>query len=693
MPIALFWFTFWVVTFWVATLAGAKLYARPVSAVADGGGTSEGQKRYYVRDYIIMYYVSVYVIIYYIIAYVITIGTASTGDCVSPPAFCSTVLSFYPQKHCQKDKLRSCSLSLCLFVMTSHSVHLQKDHCVPFPLQEFPQFTRLPRELQSEVISWLPHTQLGQLCLVSKSFHSMGKEHLYSKIYLNDRVVEVSGVHDLAPSWTWFNLHGHNDADNRDNNNVDDATGVDTDASTLALANIKLQMLVRSLTENTSLCALVQHVRLNWDIDESLQVQFVELLSLYGSSLRFIENVTTMRMNNALLRGNHYTQLETLDVPPSTDSRGEINRQVSLGYIRDVVHVLNGRLTESVKHLTLFMDPVKMFNNLHRLKAPLELESIKIHLRLDIYPIMVFDPRTVTVRSLTNFFSTKTLKSLALISWDDQVFDQYEFINSSGMFQCWCPFENIEDLTFISMTFDDKGIAQLIRSIKRLKKIKLDYHRPDIHVKRDSEVYKSLWRHTSSLQFVDIKLELTDKLLHFDVREYSTLIDIPCTCPICSASAQILRELIPTETKDYTTFLDLNIFDRLLKSSVSPYSKSVDAYPSVNTGNDTMDSFLQSFNKKLGSKYRFAPQLTKPQFELLYTCLLHSMKIDLKPFIENFPNIHFLVISGISFVTRIQRDGCKGAFPLFFVDNYFSNFTKEWDELYCKRKHEKQSLM
>ena len=38
------------------------------------------------------YYVSVYVIIYYIIAYVITIGTASTGDCVSPPAFCSTVV-------------------------------------------------------------------------------------------------------------------------------------------------------------------------------------------------------------------------------------------------------------------------------------------------------------------------------------------------------------------------------------------------------------------------------------------------------------------------------------------------------------------------------------------------------------------------------------------------------------------------
>lgn len=92
MPIALFWFTFWVVTFWVVTLAGGKLYARPVSAVADGGGAREGQKTYYVRDYIIMYYVSVYVIIYYIIAYVIPIGTASTRDCVSPPAFCSTVV-------------------------------------------------------------------------------------------------------------------------------------------------------------------------------------------------------------------------------------------------------------------------------------------------------------------------------------------------------------------------------------------------------------------------------------------------------------------------------------------------------------------------------------------------------------------------------------------------------------------------
>lgn len=47
---------------------------------------------YYVTAYVMYAYVITYIIYDYLISYVIQLGTASTGDCVSPPAFCSTVV-------------------------------------------------------------------------------------------------------------------------------------------------------------------------------------------------------------------------------------------------------------------------------------------------------------------------------------------------------------------------------------------------------------------------------------------------------------------------------------------------------------------------------------------------------------------------------------------------------------------------
>lgn len=481
---------------------------------------------------------------------------------------------------------------------------------------------------------------------MSKSFYSLSVRHLYQKIYLNDRAVETSDLCDLAPSWTWFILKG--------------------EISTLEnRANVKLKLLIRTLKENERLCALVKHVRLSWDLKESLQIQLALLLTKFGSSLRCVENITTMKLADTLSNGPHYKHLRTLDIPPPPETRAEI-RFISDEYIQNVSHLLSQRLSSHIKHLTVFVDPLCLFANLYKLDHPLSLESLKIHCRHDMFPPVVYE-RTQK-RQLSDVFNTQTLKSLTIISWDDYSAG----IRSEQKYEMWYAFKKIEDLTFISVTFDDDGIAGFINNMDSLRRIKLDFHKPETLINTDSLVYKSLWKHKNSLEFVDIKMQLTHKLIQLKAAEYRTELKIPCFCDDCCDAFSLLKLLVPAEIAEFQQYRHLDIFTHIHYSSLAPYSKALDLYPSVNTGEDTIQGFIDKFNK-VNSIRRGFPGITRNDFFMLYRCLLHSMKDDVLPFVEECPRLDFLVMNSISFMVR-KKGNRREAYPLFHLDHYSSNF-------------------
>jgi hypothetical protein len=126
-------------------------------------------------------------------------------------------------------------------------------------------------------------------------------------------------------------------------------------------------------------------------------------------------------------------------------------------------------------------------------------------------------------------------------------------------------------------------------------------------------------------------------------------------------------------------FTNIDYFTSFSTSSLSPYSKAVDRFPSVRTGPGTVDEFLAIFNDQNSDRPHFVP-LTISDFYALNQCLIHNMKLDMEPFASKFINLKFMVLNDISFIFE-DNDPAIGRYPkpLFYNEGFNTNFNLNFD--------------
>lgn len=515
----------------------------------------------------------------------------------------------------------------------------------------------LPNEIIQNVVSLLTQSDLIALTLTSKLFYKLATRTLYSKLYLNDSVIESSSVYELAASWSWLRLKPSS-----------------SNEESRAEANYKLECLLRTLVENPSLANSIIEVRLNWDLDIPIQKRFVAFIANTSRSLKIIENVTDPELNEAILSSNYKSNLVSLDLPPPNALP---SLEISEDYLPNAQRYMILRLKPNIRVLTLFIDPLLLFNNLIRPKKILEIESLKLHCRADTYPGILYNRRLWKYNKLSEIFDTRYLKVLTIISWYDHICPDRFY-----KFDQWAEFPNLEDITLIAVTYNDKKISNLINKCRKLKSLKLDFSFPKRVMAENSLVYKSIFKHKDHLRFLDIKLNLTNRIINLDVREFTIVFKVPCKCSLCQERVLkgIFQEKLLPTPEDYKingmeAFEQLDFFHQLFDSSLAPYSKAFDRYPSVKTGPDNIEDFLQRFNaaNKLRSA-NFVP-LDERDFYDLYHCLIHALKVDIEPFLTHFKNLKFLVVNDISLI--VQEDeltGLRYPVPVFYTHGFKTNF-------------------
>lgn len=522
---------------------------------------------------------------------------------------------------------------------------------------------KLPIELQYHVIYMLcDQKDLVNLSVVSKKFYKLATKSLYSKIYLNDSCIESSNVCDLAPAWTWLPL--------TEKSNNDDETEE---------ANEKFKLLLRSIEENKELCNNVIQVRLNWDLDIKLQVEFVRILTSHSKSLKILENITDPMLSDVILDKKYSSNLISLDLPPP-------NTLPSLDIDYDYLPWLETTLQErlrlanitNIKCLTVFMDPVLLFNKVIKLDKKLEIESFKIHCRADAYPTQLYSGNNIFKKELKDVFDVKYLKELTIISWFDQYFSPERIFK----FQQWREFRYLQDITMIAVTFDDKLISDILNNCFMIKRLKLDFSQPQRDIGKESLIYQSIFNHSKTIEFLDIKLSIKNKIINLDLRTLKIVLRIICPCGNCQDLA--LKEIFGTKilplesdflvtSDNFQHFPKIDFFTFFATSSLSPYSKAIDRYPAVKTGPDDIKVLLERFNEENSDREHFKP-LVENDFYILYNCLIHNMKQDMEPFI-NFPNLKFMVLNDIAFIYEIENE-LKFPKPLFYNDKFETNFDK-----------------
>lgn len=460
----------------------------------------------------------------------------------------------------------------------------------------------------------------------------------------------------MAPSWTWFQLKTTN------------RTGEKSEK-----ANQKLSLLVRTLEGNPRLAEHVCEVRLNWDLDIDLQRQFIKILTEHSSSLRIVDNVTDPKINTAIEGSKYSANLVSLDLPPPNALP---TLEIPQNYIPDLKRFLTSRLSSTIKNLTLFMDPIMLLNNVVKIQDKLEIESIKLHCRADIYPPSLYQRQNREQAELKDIIDTRYLKTLTIISWYDHVCPERVY-----KFDQWASFKNLEDITLIAVTYNDKKIANLLRSCHKLRRLKLDFTLTLRYMPRDGEVFQAIHSQRKNLEFLDIKVQPTFKVVDLDLRAFKIVIRSPCDCHLCQnvvVNNIFKKKILPSED-DYTirdrsfeTYERVNYYELLAQSNLFPYSKAVDKFPSVKTGPEDIDAFLERFNDSNEGRTGFIP-LDSTDFLHLYQCLIHTMRSDLEPILNEFPRLRFLVFNEMSFVVKTK--GCsKWAAPLFYSEGFEPNF-------------------
>lgn len=472
-----------------------------------------------------------------------------------------------------------------------------KDKNYIFPL------TKLPDELMHEVFSHLPQPDRLQLCLINKRFNKIATKLLYRRIYLNDSNVVKSDFMHLAINWTLLNLPSSLKEEESRN-----------------IANYKLEKLIETLQNNIRITQTIQWIRINWDLDSVLQRSILNILCNQGKSLQRLENVTDPTCNDIISNG-HFSKfnVSSFDMAPP-NSLPEMS--VPDHYIPNLTKYLSQRISSRLSHMTLFIDPLKLFNYLYPLDIKLQIVDLKLHWRREFYNNDYFVSKVRPGNPLTKLsevFDKRTLKILTIISWNDTLLKR-----ETEMLKDFKEFEQLEDLSLISIKQDVHILVDLFSSLTNLKRLKMDFLVDFIAEPTSPHIFLSILLACSKLQFIDLRYDgLIPQIVN--IQENKFQLNQQCNCTNCQiVFSDILKGKVFMFPEDYYIhdihdIAAKDIFKMMKYLSLLPYSKACDAYPSVRTQPMNLANFVNKMNMNLlkyrNSKSQLVPKIVNDPYQ------------------------------------------------------------------------------
>ncbi|CCK69365.1 SCF ubiquitin ligase complex subunit DAS1 KNAG_0C02540 [Huiozyma naganishii CBS 8797] len=460
--------------------------------------------------------------------------------------------------------------------------------------REFPM-NKLPRELLHEIVSHLSQQDRLNCALVSRKWYKVATKIVYRRIYLNDSNVVRSDFMNVAINWTLLNIPSFlNEDESRD------------------IANSKLRALITTFENNEYILNSVEWIRINWDLDSLLQKKILKLLCDKAQALKRLENVTDPSCNDIIASGRYSRDnLTSFDMAPP-NSLPEL--AVPPEFIPNLIDYLDTRISTHLSHMTLFIDPLKLFNYLYHLREKLTIVDLKLHWRREFYAPEYFEEsklRSPELRRLTDVFDVRALKTLTIISWNESLMSR-----EMQMLKEFKDFVHLEDLSLISIKQDIDILVELFENLKNLKRLKMDFLEDYIPETTSPRIFLTILFNCQKLQFIDIRFEGIDTpVINMNGNKFE--LEQKCHCANCTyAFNEILRAKIFVFPIDYylTDIQDIaakDIFKMMRYLSLLPYSKACDCYPSVRTQPMNMNEFVKKMNENLVNYRQHRNQLLK----------------------------------------------------------------------------------
>ncbi|BAO37986.1 F-box protein YJL149W [Kluyveromyces marxianus DMKU3-1042] len=520
---------------------------------------------------------------------------------------------------------------------------------------------RLPDELVKEIITHLPQRDRLNVCLVNKRISKLALNVLYRRIYLNDSNVVESDAFNLAINWTYLYIPSN-----------------EAECWSRGVANSKLDLLIRTLSSNQDLLNSVQWIRINWDLDKEKQAEVLRLLCSYSRSLVRLENVTDPDCNDIIANGiqssRNVTSLDT--APPNSMPEREVPRS----YLPSLAKYLKQRISTNLSHMTLFMDPIQLFNNVYPLEFKLQIYDLKLHWRTEYYP----PDQLKTVRreplltKLSDIFDVRTLHVLTIISWNESLnkreleilVEFYEFVE-------------IRDLSLISMRQNPAVLIELFKRLKNLKRLKTDFLHDFTPHPVSTDVFLAILLNCRDLQFLDIRFENIDQQI-ISIEESRFKFIQNCHCDQCNHVFQdILYGKFFNSSKDMvirdlSDLIAKDIFTMMKYLSLLPYSKAFDTYPSVRTQPMNLADFVTKINE-CNRHYKSMHRNTTPfepitESDVIECChaMVHHNKKTYTTILSNLKKLRYLTLNDIPSII-LSEDGTRFPVPVFFNNGYQTN--------------------
>lgn len=544
--------------------------------------------------------------------------------------------------------------------------------------------TRLPDELVLEVFSHLAQIDRLKVCRLNSRCNRIATKLVYRRIYLNDSNVVKSDYMNLAINWTLLSIPSFL-----------------TEEDSRKIANMKLRKLIHSLSVNRRALESVQWIRINWDLDSRLQKTVLSILCSRGTSLQRLENITDPACNDIIANGAvSSTKVTSLDMAPP-NSLPEI--PVPENYIPDLQRYLNARISTSLSHITLFIDPVRLFNYIHPLKQKLQIRDLKLHWRREFFDRKYFIKRIrePALKKMSDIFDVRTLKTLTIISWNESLVSR-----EIQMITEFKEFVNLEDLSLISIKQNFDVLVTLFHNLRKLKRLKMDFLEDSQPDTKNSEIFLTILRVCNNLQFIDMRYEDMDPQI-ISIEDTKFQLHQECHCSSCvHVFENIIKSKLFLFPEDYclNDIHDIaakDIFKMMRFLSLLPYSKACDCYPSVRTQPMNLDEFVLRMNKNLlfyrqtrgqllapdeqrsnaevsalGSMALSLPHdpLTRQDVIDCYHALIHHYRATYVAFLKGFPKLRFLMLNDIP--TVVVEEHKERIFqPIFYHENYQTNLT------------------
>ncbi|KAL6944620.1 hypothetical protein ACO0RG_001359 [Hanseniaspora osmophila] len=485
-------------------------------------------------------------------------------------------------------------------------------------------------EILYEVITHMDQRTKLAMSLVNLRFHKLANKSIYRQIYLNDCCVVESKSINLANKWTVLYLPALID-----------------EKKSRFIADKKLCRLLATFEEKPQTTLKhVEWVRINWDLNKNLQKLIVERLCNGAPNLVRLENVIDPSCYDIIAQGKYSdrnSSLRSFDMAPPNSSPGDT---IDDHYLPNFYKFLDSRFYNNIDNittLTLFIDPVILFglNNyldqetnfglypkLLRGGKKLYIKDLKLHWRLEFFPMNVFQLQQkatkMTLPKLSDMFDTKTLETLTIISWEEEMEER-----NKELLRQVADFHNLKDLSLISLQqsfailqtlFDGKNMPDL----KRLKFDFLDSFGLD---NASPLLLRVILDNCKKLEYLDIRsneflvqpivslrrsmdneTNNREEYHHQNLRLFKFGVTQQCYCPKCCDyfNSFLTKTLFPKELD----FNDINymklhefffrdIFKLMKHYGLFPYSKASDIYPSVRTQPMNISEFVKKFNLKL----------------------------------------------------------------------------------------------